>query len=65
MNLILLLIGNKIYWYCGSTQSHLSKVELVGCWAVVVAQLVERSLPTQRSAVRIQSPANFIYYQLY
>ena len=39
---------------------------------VVVAQLVERSLPNQRSAIRIQSSAKFIlnicllvFYQLY
>ena len=31
-------------------------------WAVVVAQLVERLLPNQRSAVRIQSLVNLKYY---
>ena len=33
--------------------------------AVVLAQKVEWSLLTQRSAVRIQSSTNSIYYQLY
>ena len=32
---------------------------------MVVAQLVERALPHQRSAVQIQSSANFICRQMY